>query len=155
MGLSDSQFHMWRALFALAHADHVVTKEEIRFMVEAMEDVPFSGAQRATLTDDLARPANIEDMFLSISEAKDQAEFFKYAHALVHIDGDYAPEEQRVMLKLKELHLKSTDVDSLVGQVDLEFESEGEAIKRVQGEPYFKTTMMSFRDRFLGNRFRD
>ena len=109
-GLNDSQFALWRTVFALAHADHVVSDEEVRYLSEILEDVPFSPAQQDMLSADITTARDIEAMFAGITDMRDQALFFKFAGRLVHIDGDYSPEEQAVMLKLKRLHVQVADV---------------------------------------------
>ena len=141
--VNDSQFAMWRTIFALAHADNVVTNEEIRFMVEALEDIPFTEVQRQTLTTDIAEPRDIEAMFGQVSDPKDQAAFFELARKMVWIDGDYGKEERDIMLKLKELHVRAANLDDLVGSISLEFEGES------RGDGNLKDTMFSFRDDFL------
>tara|TARA_X000000950_G_scaffold36190_2_gene38672 strand:+ start:244 stop:717 length:474 start_codon:yes stop_codon:yes gene_type:complete len=148
-GVSQSHFYMWRTLFALAHADHVVSEEEVRFMAEALEDVPFSDEQKATLTEDISKAQNIEFMFAGITEPLDQAEFFNHARELCHIDGDYGLEEQQIMLKLEEMHLKTTNVDSLVGNVRLEFEDENSSQSYDSAnQELFEKTVFSFRSWF-------
>lgn len=123
-GVSNSEFYMWRTLFALAHADDIVTYEEIRFMAEVFEDVAFSDAQRRILEDDVKTPQDAEAMFRQVTDSKDQSAFFNHARRLVHIDGDYALEEQELMIRLQEIHVKSVNLDELVGTVALEFEDE-------------------------------
>ncbi len=156
LGVSDSQFYMWRTLFAIAHADHVVTDEEVRFMADAMEDVSFSTAQHDVLKKDTVEPQNIEKMYAGITDVRDQAVFFKFAHELVHIDGDYGADEQKVMLRLQELHVHATNVDELIGDIELEldadispdFPSEGGAVPVKAGR--MKGVLFSFRKYFLG-----
>jgi len=154
--LNDSQFYMWRTLFAVAHADHVVTDEEVRFMAEAMEDVPFSDEQLAVLSEDVKNPQNVEVMFAGVSDIKDQAAFFKFAHELVHIDGEYAAEEQAVLLRLKETHLQNTNLDELIGGVSMELEEDEDSepvFANTQQKKSFKDAVFSFRDAFLKDRF--
>lgn len=123
-GVSDSQFYMWRTLFAIVHVDNVVATQEVRFMAEAFEDIPFSEEQRAILNDDIKNPQNIEEMFKGITNVHDQATFFKYARELVHIDGDYGAQEQEIMARLQKLHIQGANLDDLVGNVTLELEEE-------------------------------
>ncbi len=123
-GVSDSRFYMWRTLFAVAHADRVLTDEEIRFMVETLEDIPFSGQQRTVLEDDIRTPKDVMEMFVRVTDQKDQAEFFDLARELVWIDGDYGSEEQEAMLRLKKKHIGEVNVDNLVGSVEKKFEGE-------------------------------
>jgi|GEM_PF-886160 len=112
--LTQSQFFMWRTVFALVHADGVVTREELQFMVDVLDDMPFTQHQRDVLKEDIAIPQDPAAMFQNVTEARDQATFFQFAHALVWIDGDYGTEEQDVMLRLKQLHIQSADLDTLL-----------------------------------------
>jgi hypothetical protein len=154
--ITESQFYMWRALFAMAHADDVVTDEEIRYMAEVMEDVPFNEAQQKVLNDDIKNPKDIIQMFEGIKDARDQAKFFKFAQELVWVDGDYGKEEQAIMLKLIQSHVKTTNVDDLIGSVHLEFDDDGTAL----GDPASgnqranqkKKLIFSFREQFFKNR---
>lgn len=123
-GVTESEFYMWRTLFAIAHADNVLSNEEIRFMAEVLEDVPFSDEQRDTLNDDIYVVKNPSAMFEHITDPKDQARFFKHARELVWIDGDFADEEKEVMLKLTKTHLQTVDFDQLIGTIDMELEND-------------------------------
>jgi len=160
--ITESQFYMWRTLFAMAHADDVVTDEEIRFMMDALEDIPFTPEQMETLKDDIGTAQNIEDMFKKITDDRDQAMFFSFARDLVWIDGDYGAEEQEIMLKLKRLHIQSVDVDKLIGNVGLQLEGDDEPNlgSYYDGYPADKSKsrrkiLFSFRDRFLKDKIRD
>lgn len=143
--VTESQFYMWRAIFALAHADDIVTPEELRFMSEILEDIPFSDEQKAVLKTDATEEQSVEDMFVKITDPADQAEFFKFASKLAHIDGDFGEEEQEVMLKVKQLHLANVDIDELVGKVDMRFDED----HGVDDSSDFKTTVHSYREKFL------
>ncbi len=115
---------MWRTLFAIAHVDDLVSSEETRFMAEAFEEVPFSTVQRETLETDVREAQDIEEMFERITDADDRVQFFKMARTLVHIDGEYGDEEQEIMLKLTKSNLQKTDIDDLIGKVDLSLEDD-------------------------------
>ncbi len=153
--LTNSQFYMWRTLFALVHVDHVVSDEEVRFMAEALEDIPFSEAQRRVMIEDIHAAQDVVEMFTHVSDTADQAKFFKFAHNLVHADGDYGPDEQRIMLRLQKVHVQTTNVDSLIGKVDLEFEDGSEDKTRDKSKlktPFnfdAKEVAFSFREEFL------
>lgn len=152
--VDESQFNMWRTLFAMTHADDVVTDEEVRFMMEALEDLPFSKEQRDVLEDDIYNPKDIVEMFRKIDNPTRQAEFFKFARTLVWIDGDYGEEEQEIMLKLKQEHIQNVNIDNLIGKVDIELEdanaenfqdnTDGSDQKRD-----IKSTIFSFRKAFM------
>lgn len=149
--VTESEFYMWRTLFAIAHADNVVTKEEIRFMVEVLEDIPFTDQQREVLTNDISDAQDIAEMFKGVTDPGDQARFFKFAHELVWVDGDYGKEEQDIMLKLKEAHIRNTDVDKLIGNIDLEFD-EGVPPRNAEFAPKKREpreVVFSFREQFF------
>lgn len=154
-GVSDSQFCMWRTLFAVAHADDVISDQEVRFMVEALDSIPFSPAQQTVLNEDVKTPQDIEAMFAGITDLQDQIQFFRFARDLVHIDGDYAREEQEVMLKLQKLHLAWTNVDDLVGRVSMELEEEDIAplFSAPAHKKDFRDTLCFYRDSFLQRLF--
>ena len=143
--VTDSQFYMWRAIFALAHADDVVSPEELRFMSEALEDIPFSEEQKAVLKSDTTEEQSVEAMFKKITDPVDQAEFFKFASKLAHIDGDFGKEEQEIILRVKQLHLANVDIDELVGKVEMKFDEDNIADEA----PDFKSTVHSYRQKFL------
>lgn len=157
--VTDSEFQMWRAVFALAHTDGIITGGEIQFMAEIMEDVAFSQEQQAVLQDDIKNPKNVTEMFKAIGDPKDQARFFKFAHDIVWADGEYSPAEQKIILELQSVHIRSTNIDELIGKVNLEFDdpqnafvSTKDAKRRTAKD---KGIIFSFRDQFLKSRFKD
>lgn len=123
-GVSESHFYMWRTLFAIAHVDDLVSSEETRFMAEAFETVSFSTAQRETLEKDVQEAQDIEAMFEKITDAADRVQFFSKARTLVHIDGEYGDEEQEIMLILTRSNMAKTDIDDLIGTVELSLEDD-------------------------------
>ena len=152
MSVTESQFYMWRTIFALSHADGVVSAEEKQFMLQALVDVPFSQEQDEILREDINIAQAVDEMFVKISNPQDQAMFFKFASRLAHIDGDYGKAEQDVMLRLKQTHLKNVDVDDLVGHVDLSFEEDEQSENTGVTAPKkknFKELLYSYRDAFL------
>lgn len=122
--ISKSQFYMWRTLFAVAHADDIVTKEEVEFMAQILEDVDFSDEQTEILKDDIVNAKDIELMFKGITDQEDRIKFFEFARDLVWIDGDFGEAEQSVMINLFRDHFRQINVDDLIGKVRLQFEDE-------------------------------
>ncbi len=157
LNITSSQFNMWRTLFAIAHADNILAQGEIEYMAKILEEVDFSEEQNNILKDDIDNPKDIEEMFKGVTDVKDRIEFFTIARELVYADGDYGIEEQSAMIKLARKHFQETNVDDLIGNIDLEFEDD---------EPYrqqrpvyangpqhkgFAKILHSFKDRFLEN----
>lgn len=132
-GVSESHFYMWRAVFALAHVDNKVDEQEVRFMAEAMEDVGFSDAQRIILNSDMHEARDVEEMFSRVSDKKDQSKFFNLARELAWVDGDFGKREQEIMLRLQEVHVKSANIEEMIGDVEMEFEGD-ELLKAKQSK---------------------
>lgn len=105
--ITDSRFYMWRAVFAMAHADNIVTPEEEKFMRDALETYPFSDHQKTVLENDMCFEADIWELFLKITDKHDKSDFFKYARLIVWCDGDYDEQEREILSKLKSSHFRS------------------------------------------------
>lgn len=98
--VTESRFYMWRAVFAMIHADGEVTDEEIEFAERYFENVPFTEDQKAVLREDLHTPQNLTEMWIGIAEPSDQADFFQFAQMLVWTDGDYDEQEKAIYDRL-------------------------------------------------------
>ncbi len=133
--ISDSRFYMWRTLFAVAHADNIVTDEELEFMAHVLEDVAFTTAQTDMLKDDIMNPKDVEKMFQGVTDQSDRIEFFDFARDLVWVDGDFGSEEQSVMIKLHQEHIKRANVDDMIGKVTLELEDDRLYPSKFDGAP--------------------
>lgn len=155
IAVTESEFYMWRAVFAIAHADNKVTDEEVRFMAEAMEDIAFSEGQKAVLKDDIRHPKDITEMFKGITNPKDQSNFFRFARNLVWVDGEFGKEEQAIMLELQKAHLQNIDVDTLIGNIDLQLEDSAPGKRAAKTEePKARKIVFSFREKFLKDRIK-
>lgn len=101
--ISESRFYMWRALFAVAHADNFLALEEQGLLANHLDEVPFSKEQLATLREDMATPQSIEEMFRRIGAQADRDEFFALARELVWIDGNLDEREKELVERLGRL----------------------------------------------------
>lgn len=151
--VSESRFQMWRTLFAIAHADHIVTEEEQKFMEEALESVPFSLSQKTILEEDIKHPKDIIEMFEGISDFEDRSAFFDFARKLVWIDGDYGEEEQDIILKLKTAHMKTADAGKLIGHVMMELEEDIRPVVSREAEDLVQDSKASRAVKFFMRRF--
>lgn len=93
-GISESRFYMWRAVFALAHADGKVTEEERNFVDNYLLHVPFSEEQRAIILHDIEEPQETGEMLTHVSDPEDQGTFFQFAQMMAQADGEYDHWEQ-------------------------------------------------------------
>lgn len=98
--ISDSRFHMWRAVFAMAHVDGKVTEEEIAFAERYLNNAPFSKEQIDVLKQDLREPQAVGEVLAFVSEPSDQADFFQFSQMLAWADGDYSSQEQVLVERL-------------------------------------------------------
>jgi hypothetical protein len=125
---------MWRTLFALVHADGYVTEEEVHYMAEVLEDIPFSEEQSAILREDINTAQDAIEMFGRVTDVMDQAEFFKFAREIVHADGDYGSSEQNLIMELQRVHMKQGAIDEMIGHVDLSFDDDSSSDMSVAGK---------------------
>lgn len=128
--MNESRFYMWRAVFAMAHADRVVTAEEKSFLYKVLGDHDFSAEQRAILEADIDTAQDIGAMFSKIASQDDRSKFFYYARALVWCDGDFGEQEQKIMIALRKSHVETVDFDAIGDTMDFELdESERDALR--------------------------
>ncbi len=99
-GITDSRFHMWRAVFAMAHVDGEVTAEELAFAGQYLDKAPFTEEQKDALRADLSEPQNVGEMLIHVTSLNDQADFFQFSHMLAWKDGDYSAQEQNLLDRL-------------------------------------------------------
>ncbi len=108
--ISDSRFHMWRAVTAMVHADSVVEPHEVNFIVENIRKLPFTEAQMAVLLGDLKTPVDMEENFLKITAPRDKEDFFHLAQAIAWSDGDFDAQEQALLNKIRALPRAKSDI---------------------------------------------
>lgn len=125
-GMTRSRFYMWRTVFALAHADDLVTAEERQFMHEVLKRERFSTYQLQVLKKDMTAPQDVGEMFVNITDQYDRAHFFDHARDLCWCDGDYAKQEQEIMTRLNATHVKTVDFNQVLEEVDLSFAGDDE-----------------------------
>lgn len=123
-GLSTSQFYMWRAVFAMAHADDVITDDERDFMYKAIGNHAFSDFQKDILLNDIENKQDIASMFSFITEQEDRSKFFYYARMLCWSDGDFDTQEQEILTRLKRSYLQNVDFDKIMQDVSLELDDD-------------------------------
>jgi uncharacterized membrane protein YebE (DUF533 family) len=104
--ISKSRYSMWRAVIALAHADHVVMQAEKDFIMNKLDSVPFSSEQRTQLLEDMDESPDIEALLPEVTEPVDRSMLVYYGRLLVWSDGEYALQEEK-LIKLLNLNAMS------------------------------------------------
>ena len=120
--LSKDEFYMWRTLFALAHIDEILTKEEKALIQSKLPVEELSDEQKQVLDGDGAIPQDPLQMFEHISDVRIQKNFFDIAYELVLVDGDYHKNEYSTIHQLQKIYDEKRGVppkDSVV--IDIGF----------------------------------
>lgn len=103
--ITDSRFHMWRAVIALAHADNRIDDQEREFADNYLVHVPFSDEQKVMLRRDLDKAQDVQAMFNKITDRADQAEFFEFARMIVWCDGNLDEQEDKIFEYVKDAQM--------------------------------------------------
>ncbi len=99
--LDESRFYMWRALFAMAHVDGIVTSAEADFLSNCLSRDKFSMMQKEALMQDIIMPQEVKNMFIHIFRESDKIDFFILCDELCTIDESKCDKEQRTLKNLK------------------------------------------------------
>ncbi len=111
--VSNSRFNMWRAVFAMAHADKIVSGEERAFMEGYLAAVPFSAEQKLRMRQDMDDAQDLYALFARIADLEDRGLFFQFARELCWRDGDCDAQEQEIKERLKSEHLDQFNLERL------------------------------------------
>lgn len=98
--ITQSEFYMWRALFAFASVDNAITLEEQALLQSFVRKVSFTREQLSTLKSDLLKPRSVEDLYRQITRYKDKERFCILARAIVWCEGDMIEQEKAILKKL-------------------------------------------------------
>ena len=98
--ISDSEFYMWRAVFAFSFADGVLSVEEQDILSQHIARVPFSKRQMEILHEDFKEPKDAEEMYKGIIDDQDKERFCSLARALAWCEGDMDAQEKLILRRL-------------------------------------------------------
>ncbi|PZO84852.1 MAG: hypothetical protein DI626_07900 [Micavibrio aeruginosavorus] len=99
-GISESEFYMWRAVFAFTYVDNVLSLEEQELLQSYLKKVPFSRDQLATLKNDLRDPKDVVGLYRKITQAEHKERFCVLARAIVWCEGDMQEQERAILKKV-------------------------------------------------------
>ncbi|MGE4313294.1 MAG: hypothetical protein AB7E85_03360 [Pseudobdellovibrionaceae bacterium] len=124
--VTNSRFMMWRTVFALAHADEIVTEAELAFMTKTLDSYGFTPSQRKILQADMQAGTKGDPLalFAEIENPKDKTDFFTYARLILWCDGDFDAQEKTLLDKLKRTHLSAMEKEALRQEVRHLFNAE-------------------------------
>jgi len=107
--LNNSNFAMWRALIALAYADHKLTPAEVEFFKKQLGSLELTDSQKETFSNDLRGGTKIADVYGDISEPNHKTHLLNMAYVLFHRDGNFSKIEKNFYDELYNKHLKALD----------------------------------------------
>lgn len=110
--VSESEFFMWRAVFAFALVDNMLSLEEQKLLHTYLNAVRFSREQLDTLKDDFTTPQNVESLYRKITDPAHKERFCVLARALVWCEGDMEKQEEAILKRVSCL-AKGADDDVL------------------------------------------
>ncbi|HEY8191756.1 MAG TPA: hypothetical protein VIG74_04970, partial [Alphaproteobacteria bacterium] len=111
LGVSESEFYMWRAVFAFALVDGILSIEEQRLLQSYLAQVPFSHDQIRILREDFKKPQSLLQMYRHITEQKHRDRFCVLARALVWCEGEMNREERDVLAQFDCIMDSTVDID--------------------------------------------
>lgn len=95
--VSEDEFRMWRALFAFALVDGVLSVEEQNILAHHIQNNAFTEAQLKTLRADMKTPKDVEELFSAIEDKKNHKQFCALARTLVWSGGDIDLQEKKIL----------------------------------------------------------
>ncbi len=95
--VSQSEFYMWRAVFAFAFVDQSLSLEEQELLHSYLAKARLSEDQRRVLREDMSDPPNPESMYKLITEPMHKSRFCVLARALAWCEGDLDAQEAKIL----------------------------------------------------------
>lgn len=99
-GVTESEFYMWRAIFAFSFVDNVLSLEEQKLLQTYLTAVPFSQEQLAIMKGDFKDPQPVEPFYKKITRPGDKHRFCLLARALAWCKGDMDKQEEIILKRV-------------------------------------------------------
>lgn len=113
--ISDSLFHMWRCVIALAHADGEVQKEERQYIERIIGNLDrvysLSPGQKKIFEGDLDAAPSLPDLLPKVTEPQDRASLVYFADVMVWADGVLSEDEEKLLKQLRADQMSKVDMD--------------------------------------------
>lgn len=99
-GVSESEFNMWRAVFAFSLVDNMLSLEEQKLLQTYLNTIPLSDQQLKILKGDFKDPQDVEALYRKITDPAHKERFCALARALVWCEGDMEKQEEIILRRL-------------------------------------------------------
>ena len=86
--MTDSEFNMWRAVFAFSLLDNVLSPQGQKLLQPYSKTTEFSQDQNDILMNDYKEPQSVETLYGRITDPKDKERFCALARALAWCGGN-------------------------------------------------------------------
>jgi hypothetical protein len=136
--ITDSEFSMWRALFAFSLVDKVLSIEEQNLLVLNYKSISFSPLQLKILKDDFSSQQNVEVLYKKITDKKDKERFCVLARALVCCEGEMDKQEEVILKRLS----------------CLKNGADGDVLKRSRNHPHVHAYYKSYAEEGMAGLFK-
>ena len=117
--LTESKFNMWRATVAIAHCDGIVSDEEISWLKDHFDKIPFSKEQLETIQNDIDNGLTINEVLPNVTHLNDRALLLHFANNLFRQDG-FEDIEKVQYEQLEQTIMCDVDLMSAVKKVEME-----------------------------------
>lgn len=117
--LTESKFHMWRATVAIAHCDGIISKEEIAWLKDHLDKIPFSKIQLEIIQNDLNDGLTLDEVLPDVTNLNDRALLLHLANNLFRQDG-FDDIEKVQYQQLEKSIMGTVDLMSAVKKVEME-----------------------------------
>jgi tellurite resistance protein len=112
---------MWRCITAMAHADGLVSAEEISFLEKIFSKILSKGSltQEAyeTLQQDLKTAQDPFEMLKNINDPAYRGQVIYFARLLAYKDGELHPSEEKLLEKLHFAVVDGLDIEKIKEEV--------------------------------------
>lgn len=98
--IDESEFYMWRAVFAFTYVDNALSLEEQELLHSYLSKVPFSQEELNILKADLLNPKDVVGLYRKITKKEDKERFCILARAIVWCEGDMNAQERTILKKV-------------------------------------------------------
>jgi hypothetical protein len=111
--ITESEFNMWRAVFAFTFVDSSLSLEEQELLAAYMKKVPFTPEQIDILKEDMENPdeRDVVQLYKRITRKQDKERFCVLCRAIVWSEGDMDAQERKI---LKKVSCLKDDVDEIL-----------------------------------------
>ena len=115
--ISTSQFYMWRAVIAVAHADDLVQDAERAYLNRVIANMDrvngLTDDQKSIFAADIETPQKISDLLPYINDPQWRGQLIYFAGMLAHADGTLDPREDDIIKKLRADQMASLHLDEI------------------------------------------